>query len=213
MPESADLTATRIVGELAAGDQRGAPELAALVYDRLRRYAAVVAGQEGGGGGPLQPTALVNEAYLRLVDQSRVDWQGRTHFFAVGAEMIRRVLVDEARRRGADKRGGGWRRVSLEGENAVTDESAVDVLALDEALRKLAEMDARAARVVELRFFGGLREEDAAVLLGVSQSTARDDWRMARAWLREALTEQGPPTATDRGWGPRRGDEVGDAGA
>ncbi len=201
MPEPVDLTATRILGELAAGDRRGAPELAAMVYDRLRRYAAVLAGEEGGRpAGALQPTALVNEAYLRLVDQSRVDWQGRTHFFAVGAEMIRRVLVDEARRRGAEKRGGGWRRVTLEGESAITDDSSVDVLALDEALRKLAEMDPRAARVVELRFFGGLREEDAAVLLGISQSTARDDWRMARAWLREALTE-------------RPGDEVGDAGA
>lgn len=195
MADTEQHTATRIVGELAAGDARGAPELARLVYDNLRRYAAALAGNaEGGGGGggeALQPTALVHEAYLRLVDQSRVDWQGRTHFFAVGAEMIRRVLVDDARRRGTEKRGGGWRRVSLDGENAVTDETAVDVLALNEALGKLGELDPRAARVVELRFFGGLRDADIGPVLGVSERTVRDDWRMARAWLRDALGASG----------------------
>jgi RNA polymerase sigma factor (TIGR02999 family) len=190
MTETDPQIATRIVGELAAGDARQAPELARLVYDNLRRYAAALAGGSpagGAGGGALQPTALVHEAYLRLVDQSRVDWQGRTHFFAVGAEMIRRVLVDDARRRGAEKRGGGWRRVSLDGDNAVTGDTAVDVLALNDALGRLAELDARAARVVELRFFGGLRDEDIGPMLGVSARTVRDDWRMARAWLRDAL--------------------------
>ncbi len=197
VPEPDQHLATRIVGELAAGDGRSAPELARLVYDNLRRYAAVLAaegGPKGGGDGAVQPTALVHEAYLRLIDQSRVDWQGRTHFFAVGAEMIRRVLVDEARKRGTAKRGGGgagggWRRVSLHGEAVVTDGSSVDVVALDEALRRLAVHDPRAARVVELRFFGGLREQDVAALLGVSTVTVRKDWRAARAWLHDELRD------------------------
>jgi len=186
MPEPDLRNATGILGELAAGDRQRAPELAQLVYDNLRRYAAAVMGPDRKDR-TLQPTALVNEAYMRLVDQSRVDWQGRTHFFAVGAEMIRRVLVDDARRRGAAKRGGGWDRVSIDAADAFTPVGEVDLLALDEALKKLAAMDARAARVVELRFFGGLQEADAAAILGVSQSTARDDWKMARAWLRQEL--------------------------
>jgi RNA polymerase sigma factor (TIGR02999 family) len=180
--------ATVIVGEVAAGDGRRAPELALLVYENLRRYAGVV----GAGMGPrtLDATALVHEAYLRLVDQTRVDWQGRTHFFAVGAEMIRRVLVDDARSRGTLKRGGDRQRLSLEG-NDLGSGMEVDLLALDDALQKLAALDSRAARVVELRFFGGLREADVAALLEVSASTVRDDWRMARAWLREELSVAG----------------------
>lgn len=185
--------ATRIVGELTGGDGRRAPELAGLVYDNLRRFAASVMGKEGAGGPrTLQPTALVHEAFMRMVDQSRVNWQGRTHFFAVGAEMIRRVLVDDARRRGALKRGGDRERIALddsapEGGGA----QGVDLLALDDALGKLAGLDPRAARIVELRFFGGLREVDVAALLGVSPSTVHEDWRMARMWLRDELTGGG----------------------
>ncbi len=197
MEEPEQHAATRIVGEMAAGDGRSAPELARLVYDNLRRYASALAAEGGRHDRALQPTALVHEAYLRLIDQSRVDWQGRTHFFAVGAEMIRRVLVDEARRRAAEKRGGGWRRVSLEGENALTGDSTVDVLALDEALRRLAGLDPRAARVVELRFFGGLREQDVADLLDISTVTVRKDWRAARAWLRDELGAEGAPDEVD----------------
>jgi RNA polymerase sigma-70 factor (ECF subfamily) len=176
---------TSIVGELAAGDPRQAPELARLVYDNLRRYAARVMGD---APRTLEPTALVNEAYLRLVDQNRVDWQGRTHFFAVVAGMIRRVLVDDARRRATQKRGGDRQRLVLE-DGDLGSEPAVDLLALDDALAKLAALDPRAARVVELKFFGGLREADVAAALGVSPSTVRDDWRMARAWLRDELGE------------------------
>lgn len=176
--------ATGILGEIAAGDRQRAPELARLVYDNLKRYAAAMLGPDQRER-TLQPTALVHEAYLRLVDQSRVNWQGKTHFFAVGAEMIRRVLVDDARQRGARKRGGGWHRVSMDGAGSTV--GTVDVVALDEALKKLAMMDPRAARIVELRFFGGLAEADAAAILGVSASTARDDWRMARAWLAQEL--------------------------
>jgi RNA polymerase sigma factor (TIGR02999 family) len=178
--------ATRIVGELCAGDCQRAPELARLVYDNLRRYAASVMGP-GRDDRTLRPTALVNEAYLRLVDQSRVDWQGKTHFFAVGAEMIRRVLVDDARARRTAKRGGGRTRVSLGDHEPGTPIREVDVLALDESLDRLAALDPRAARVVELRFFGGLREGDVAAMLGVSERTVREDWRMARAWLRREL--------------------------
>jgi RNA polymerase sigma-70 factor, ECF subfamily len=185
------MAATRIVGELARAEGTPpsglVPELAGLVYENLRRYAQVLG--EGRGDRTLTPTALVNEAYLRMVDQSRVEWRGRTHFFAVGAEMVRRVLVDDARRRGTAKRGGGAARVMLTGAEGVAESGGVDVLALDEALGRLAALDPRAARVVELKFFGGLREEDAALILGVSPSTVRDDWRMARAWLRQALTE------------------------
>jgi len=190
MDETGHEEATQIVGELAGGRDQRAPELARLVYDNLRRYAAALAGG-GAGDRTLQPTALVNEAYLRLVDQSRVDWQGRTHFFAVGAEMIRRVLVDDARRRATQKRGGGRDRVAMDSDGPPSDEAEVDLLALDEALGKLAALDPRMARVVELRFFGGLKEADVATVLGVSPSTVRDDWRAARAWLRGELRETG----------------------
>lgn len=181
--------ATRIVGELTGGDGHRAPELAGLVYDNLRRYAASVMAQERGPR-TLQPTALVHEAFMRMVDQSRVSWQGRTHFFAVGAEMIRRVLVDDARRRGALKRGGDRDRIELDDSapEAGGRQRQVDLLALDDALRKLAGLDPRAARIVELRFFGGLREADVAAMLGVSPSTVNEDWRMARAWLRDELS-------------------------
>lgn len=184
--------AARLVGELTGGDDRRAPELARLVYDNLRRYAAAAMAREQGPR-TLQPTALVHEAFMRMVEQTRVDWQGRTHFFAVGAEMIRRVLVDDARRRGASKRGGDRERVELGGSDAPGPGSAsgVDLLALDDALRKLADLDPRAARVVELRFFGGLREPDVAAVLGVSTSTVSEDWRMARLWLRDELSGAG----------------------
>lgn len=179
--------ATRIVGELTGGDGRRAPELAGLVYDNLRRFAASAMAEERGPR-TLQPTAIVHEAFMRMVDQSRVNWQGRTHFFAVGAEMIRRVLVDDARRRGAQKRGGDRDRVELDDSAPEGGTRGVDLLALDDALRKLAGLDPRAARIVELRFFGGLREVDVAALLGVSPSTVHEDWHMARMWLRDELS-------------------------
>lgn len=185
--------ATRLVEELGRAEGTPppglVPELAGLVYDNLRRYAQAIGA--GRGDRTLTPTALVNEAYLRLVDQSRVEWQGRTHFFAVGAEMVRRVLVDDARKRATAKRGGGAGRSTMVHAEGVAQREGVDILALDEALARLAALDPRAARVVELKFFGGLREEDAAMILGVSPSTVRDDWRMARAWLRRALSGEG----------------------
>lgn len=190
MQDSDPQITAAILGEIASGRRERAGNLAALVYDNLRRYAAAVLGRDDRRDRTMQPTALVNEAFLRMVDQSRVDWKGRTHFFAVGAEMIRRVLVVDARARRASKRGGGWERISIDdAANRPMDGSDVDLLALDEALTTLARVDPRAARVVELKFFGGLREEDVAVILSVSASTVRDDWKMAKAWLRDALRE------------------------
>lgn len=168
------------------GAGQHAADLAPEVYDNLRRLAAA----QLNGSGPrlnLQPTAIVHEVYLRLVDQSRVDWQGRTHFFAIGAEMIRRVLVDAARAQAAQKRGGGWERVTLSGVEAIANADGEDIEALDAALSQLAQIDPRGAKVVELRFFGGLAEADIATHLGVSERTVRNDWRAARAWLRGAL--------------------------
>ncbi len=196
MAEDVREAATRITATLGAGGPGSSTaELAPLVYDSLRRLAASHRAGEGGGDIALQPTALVHEVYLRLVDQTRVEWRGRTHFFAVGAEMLRRVLVDAARARKAQKRGGGWARVTLSGAGEVSGTEAADVAALDDALRDLTEADERAARVVELRFFGGLGDAEIAEVLGVSERTVRNDWRMARAWLRRALgaekTDQG----------------------
>lgn len=193
MGEDAREAATRLTAALgsaapgAGAPPPGAADLAPLVYDSLKRLAASHLAGEGADAA-LQPTALVHEVYLRLVDQTRVEWRGRTHFFAVGAEMLRRVLVDAARARKARKRGGGWDRVTLSGAAELAGTEATDVAALDDALRELKEADERAARVVELRFFGGLADAGIAEVLGVSERTVRNDWRMARAWLRRALS-------------------------
>ncbi len=131
----------------------------------------------------LQATALVNEAYVRLVDVQQMNWQNRTHFLAMAARLMRRILVDSARARGAHKRGGGAVRVSFSEELAVTDEKGLDLVALDDALQALADMDERQSRVVELRFFGGLSVEETAAVLGISGETVARDWKLARAWL------------------------------
>lgn len=166
-----------------------AEELMDAVYGELRRLARGYLRRERRGH-TLEPTALVHEAYLRLVDQKRVDWRGRTHFFAVGARMMRRLLVDHARRHDRKKRGGDWRQVTL-GDAAVPllggSLGADDLLALAAALDRLAELDERQARVVELRFFAGLKVDEAAEALGVSRRTVEADWTHARAWLRREL--------------------------
>ncbi|MFG0286515.1 MAG: ECF-type sigma factor [Phycisphaerales bacterium JB039] len=166
------------------GKGAAASSLAPLVYDNLRGLAA---DRLGPADWTCQPTAIVHEAYLRMIDQSRVDWRGRTHFFAIGAEMVRRVIADEAKRRGRQKRGGGWGRLTLDGAAFQQAAEPIDPLDLEEALTKFAAIDERAAKVVELRFFGGLTEAEAAATLGISQRTARNDWRTARAWLRREL--------------------------
>lgn len=162
------------------------------IYSELRALAAHYLKAERPGH-TIQATALVNEAYLRLVDQSRVEWKGKTHFFSVAALAMRRILVDHARARLRDKRDGGLQRVTfvedLFGDRA--DEVAFeDILALDEALTKLADLDERQARLVEQRFFGGMTVTEAAAELGISKRSAENDWTHAKAWLRRALTEQ-----------------------
>ena len=158
-----------------------------MVYDNLRRLAAARLGGAGQADWTCQPTAIVHEAYMRMADQERVDWQGRTHFFAIGAEMIRRVIADEDKRRGRQKRGGGCGRVTLDGAALDASSTPLDPLDLHDALTKLAEVDDRAARVVSLRFFGGLTEPEAAAVLGVSERTVRGDWRSPKAFLRRTL--------------------------
>ncbi|MEO1129421.1 MAG: sigma-70 family RNA polymerase sigma factor [Planctomycetota bacterium] len=178
---------TRLLGQASAGDQQAAGDLMPLVYDELRSLADAYLRQERSDH-TLQPTALVHEAYLRLVDQTRVEWQDRTHFFAIAATSMRRILINHARDRNRLKRGGGARRITL-GElssNApMTDEA---LLELDEALSRLAALDARKASVVEHRYFAGLSIDQTAELLGTSPATVKRDWEFARAWLLQELT-------------------------
>ena len=172
------------------GDETALERLAPLVYDELHQIARrCMAGERVGHS--LQTTALVNETYLKLVDTRRVKWQGRAHFFAMSARLMRRILVDHARARGSLKRGGGARRVTLDETAVVASEPDVDLVALDEALLALSEMDPRKVQVVELRFFGGLSVEETAEVLAVSQDTVMRDWRRAKAWLARELERGG----------------------
>jgi RNA polymerase sigma-70 factor (ECF subfamily) len=184
---------TEIVSELSQIDgPRGSPEaLLPLVYDDLRQLASRYMRRERPDH-TLQPTAVVHEAYLKLVDQSRVNWQGRTHFFAVGAQAMRRILIDHARRRRRVKRGGEQLRVTLAEEllpSRSRELGAEELLALNRALEKLADVDPRQARIVELRFFAGLTTAEVANVLGVSNRTVEGDWARAREWLREEMAE------------------------
>jgi RNA polymerase sigma factor (TIGR02999 family) len=170
--------------------QRGEPDafdqLVPLVHAELRRLAQRYMQQEGRGH-TLQPTALVNEAYLRLIDLKRIHWQGRTHFFAMAARVMRRILVDAARARKNDKRGRGFRKVSFDEALLVSNEPAQDLVALDEALHALETVHPRKSRVVELRFFGGLSIEETADALHMSADTVKRDWRYAKLWLLHEL--------------------------
>jgi RNA polymerase sigma factor (TIGR02999 family) len=157
-----------------------------LLYPELRRLAGRLMRRERAGH-TLQPTALVHEAFLALVDGAAVDWEGRAHFMGVAARVMRRVLVDHARRRGARKRGGGLTRLTVDESVAVGADRALDVLQLDEVLERLAGFDARGARVVEMRVFGGLTATEAAAVLGVSKRTVDSDWSVARLWLAREL--------------------------
>lgn len=177
---------TQLLKEWSAGDRRALDRLTPLVYEELRRQAARYLRRERAGH-TLQTTALINEAYLRLIGARDVRWQSRAHFFAIAANLMRRVLVEHARRRDAGKRGGSQVRVQLDEALAVADETDVDLLAVDEALDRLAAVDPQQARVVELRFFGGLSVEETARALGVSPKTVKRDWSVARAWLRREI--------------------------
>lgn len=172
-----------------------AEELLPQVYDRLKRLAGSYLKGERRDH-TLSPTAVVHEAYLRLAEQRSVDWQGRTHFFAVGARMMRRVLVDHARGRQRVKRGGEWLRVTLDGGADLAWRSGglepEEILSLDAALARLEELDPRQARVVELRFFAGLKVDEAASVLDISTRTVEGEWAHAKAWLRRELGGAGP---------------------
>ena len=183
---------TELLGRARRGDRTATDELMTLVYDDLRRLADRYLARESRGH-TLQPTALVHEAYLRLLG-SEQDWQGRAHFFGAAARAIRRILLDRARERQSVRRGGGRERLSLESaDEAALGRPEVDILVLDEALERLAELDPVKARVVELRFFGGLGMAETAEVLGVSPSTVARDWRFARVWLhRELEGGEGP---------------------
>jgi RNA polymerase sigma factor (TIGR02999 family) len=186
MADAARDNVSQVLEDMKAGDHRAADKLLPLVYDEFRALARHYLAQERANH-TLQPTALVHEAYMKLVDQTRVDWQGRSHFFAVAAQAMRRILVDHARSRQRDKRGGGRARVVLDEEVALSPQKDEDVLALDEALQRLAKLDPRQAKVVELRFFGGMNVEEVAQALGVSKRTVEGDWTFARAWLSKEL--------------------------
>jgi len=182
---------TKMVNDLAGGNRPAAEQLFGLLYDAFRGLAARYLKAERAGH-TLSPTALVHEAYLKLVDQSRVNWQGRTHFFAVGAQVMRRILVDHARGKGRVKRGGGRIRIQLDEGLALSPQRDEDILAVDEALAKLAKVDPRQAAIVELRFFGGLSVAEVAEVLGLSKRTIEGEWTVARAWLRRELSGDDP---------------------
>ncbi len=184
---------TVLLGQLKLGRKEALPKLMPLVYRELRRLAGHYLRDERIGH-TLQPTALVHEAYLRLVDQNRADWQNRAQFMGVAAQLMRRILVDYARERAAAKRGGGAVRIDEEGfDLGATPQQSEEVLAVDEALVRLSEMDPQQAQIVEMRYFGGLSVEEAAEALGISPRTVKRDWAMAKAWLRAELSEGRAP--------------------
>jgi RNA polymerase sigma factor (TIGR02999 family) len=179
--------ATRALVAHVGGDTEAASELLPLVYDRLRSLAARYMRHERPEH-TLQPTALVHEAYVRLIDGAHMNWEGKTHFFAMAATQMRRILIEHARARAATKRGGGATRVDLSASGFAAPGDFVDMLAIDEALERLARESPRQSRVVELRFFGGLSVEETARLLDVSGATVKGDWRVAKAWLARELS-------------------------
>jgi RNA polymerase sigma factor (TIGR02999 family) len=187
-PPPPDADVTGLLLAWGRGDQSAADRLVPAVYDELRRHAERAMRREGVEH-TLQATALVHESYLRLVDQRRVEWRNRAHFFAIASTVMRRILVDHARARLTAKRGGGAVPVSLAGAEPATPEGTdeADLLALHEALEKLAALDPDQARLVELRYFGGLTIEETAEALSVSPATVKREWAVARAWLRREL--------------------------
>jgi len=176
-----------LLAEWSGGNQAALDELYPLVYEELHRLARRYMSRERKGH-TLQTTALINEAYVRLVDQRNVRWANRSHFFAISAQIMRRILIDHARRHAYAKRGGGAQQVSLEEVAMVAREAGSDLIKLDEALKILAKMDPRRCHVVELRYFGGLSNEEIAGVLKVSENTVTRDWNLARAWLYQQLT-------------------------
>jgi len=184
---------TALLRAWSEGDPRAAENLLPLVYTDLRRRAGGYLRRERRNH-TLNPTALVHEAYLRLVDQRHVTWQNRAHFFGIAAEMMRRILVDHARSHGAAKRGGTWCQVPFDDTVATSEPRCVDLVAVDSAVEELAQFDPRQARVVELRFFGGLSVEETAEVMSLSRATVKREWTMARAWLHRRLASPAEST-------------------
>ncbi len=188
--ETSSQDLTQLLVNWRNGDQASLDVLIPLVNEELRRLARQYMRREKTGHS-LQTSALVNEAYLRLIDQRHVQWQNRAHFFGIAAQLMRRILIDHARKAQYAKRGGGAIRVSLDETAAVTEARAAELIAVDEALEKLTAMDARKGRIVELRFFGGLTEEETAESMDISVPTVQREWRGAKAWLHRMLTDGG----------------------
>jgi RNA polymerase sigma-70 factor (ECF subfamily) len=187
-PEGSDNAITALLAELSAGNREVEARLIPQVYGELRRLAAHYMRSERGNH-TLQPTALVNEAYTRLVQQPQIPWQSRAHFFATASHLMRHILVDHARARRAGKRGGLQQQVTLDDALLPSSERTIDVLILEEALENLAQFDPRQARIVELHFFGGLTFAEIALVLNVTERTVKRDWSMARAWLKGELSK------------------------
>ncbi len=190
MPQASPEEVTGLLLAWSDGEQTALEKLMPLVYAELHRLAKRYMRREHAGH-TLQTSALVNEAYLRLIDARIVRWQNRAHFFAVSAQIMRRILVDFARAKQNLKRGGGEQQVTLDEGLVISPESGADLLALDEALERLALLNERQSRVVELRYFGGLNEDEVAEALKVSARTVRSDWSLARAWLYRELSRGG----------------------
>ena len=185
MQNPPDITA--LLQEWSNGKAEVLEKLMPLVYDELRRQAARFL-QKERANHTLQATALIHEAYLKLVGQKEVEWQNRTHFFAIASVAMRRILVDHAKERHREKRGGAAENLPLDEAFQISaNEKNIDLIALDEALNRLAKMSARQAKVVELRYFSGLSNDETAEVLGVSKGTVRNDWNIARAWLRQEI--------------------------
>ena len=187
MPGSSPSELTQLLLDWKQGDKAALDKLMPAVHQELRRIARNYMRRERVGH-TLQSAALVNEAYLRLIEIKNMDWQGRAHFFAMAARLMRRILVDHARSRNYAKRGGAQQKLSLSEANQIAGKQELDVMSLDDALKSLAVMSEQQSRVVELRFFGGLTIDETAEVLGVSHATVERDWTVARAWLRRELS-------------------------
>ena len=188
--DAARADVTQLLQQWSNGQEQALDRLLPQIHDELRKLAAGYLRKERPDH-TLQPTALVNEAFLKLVDQRAVKWQNRAHFFGIAAQAMRRILVDHARANAASKRGGALRKVPLDDAAVIDRVGDVDLLALDEALTRLAAMDPQQSRIVELRFFGGLSIEETAEVLRVSPGTVMRDWTMAKAWLRREIGKEG----------------------
>jgi RNA polymerase sigma-70 factor, ECF subfamily len=189
MAEPSPQEITQLLMAWSKGDEAALEKLIPLVYKELHRLAHRYLGREHTGH-TLQTTALVHEAYMRLIDWKNVQWQNRAHFFAISAQLMRRILVDFARSRHFAKRGGGMRQIEFDEAMAIAPARSVDLVALDDALKALATLDARRSQVVELRFFGGLSIAETAEVLKVSSGTVRRDWSLAQAWLHRELSKE-----------------------